>query len=176
MENIMITDIFQRILRRIAFTAPGGYSIRPSIHRLRGVKIGNDVWISQYVYIDELHPESISIGDNTTIGIGTSIISHFYWGPKKKDFKGNVVIGRDVFIGPHCVILPNVTIGDCSVIQAGTVVSRDVPSGTLWGAAKSKAIAKVTTPLTHHFSYSKFIRGLKSLHQNDNADGDDISS
>ncbi len=156
-------DIIQRILRRVAFTIPGGYSVRPMLHRMRGVTIGNGVWISQYVYIDELHPESIFIGDNTSIGIGTSIIAHLYWGPKKADHKGKVIIGKDVFIGPHCVILPDVIIGDKSVIQAGSVISRDVPEATLWGAPKSTAIARITTPLTHHFSYEKFIRGLRPL-------------
>ena len=76
-KSMFFKDIIQRILRRVAFTIPGGYSVRPMLHRMRGVTIGNGVWISQYVYIDELHPESIFIGDNTSIGIGTSIIAHF---------------------------------------------------------------------------------------------------
>ena len=157
----MIKDVYQRILRKIAFSAPGGYSIRPMLHRLRGVTIGNGVWISQYVYIDEIHPDAITIGDNTTIGIGTSIIAHFYWGPKKKDHNGKVIIEHDVFIGPHCVILPNVRIGNGAVIQAGTIISRDVPPGTLWGPPKAKPLAKATVPLTKYSSFEDFMKGLR---------------
>lgn len=158
-----MNDYIQRLLRRVAYLAPGGYSIRPALHRLRGVNIGEDVWISQYVYIDELHPECITIGDNTTIGIGTLIISHFYWGKRKPDYVSKVNIGKDVFIGPNCVILPDTSIGDGSVIQAGTVVSRNVPPKILWGMQKATAIAKVSIPLTRKGSFEKFVRGLKPL-------------
>lgn len=162
----MFKEICQRLLRKIAYTIPGGYSIRPFLHRLRGVKIGKNVWISQYVYIDEIHPEAISIGSNTTIGLNSSIIAHLYWGPKKKKYSAHVTIGKNVFIGPHTVILPNVKIGDGAVIQAGTVVSHDIPPGTLWGPAKSKALARVTIPLTCESSFKEFVKGLRPLEQN----------
>lgn len=159
----MINDLVQRMLRKIAYSAPGGYNIRPFLHRLRGVKIGDGVWISQYVYIDELHPEAISIGDHSTIGIGSMIIAHLYWGPRQPKYNGRVTIENDVFIGPHCIVLPDVTIGEGSVIQAGTVVSRNVPKKTLWGAPKAGPLARVTVPLTHNFSFERFTRGLKPL-------------
>ena len=31
--------------------------------------MGRNVWISQFVYIDELHPADVEIGDNCTIGL-----------------------------------------------------------------------------------------------------------
>ncbi len=152
----------QRVLRRVAHIAPGGGTVRPWLHRLRGVKMGKNVWISQYVYIDELHPEVISIGNNCTIGLNTTIVSHFYWGPRRtSESAGPVIIEDDVFIGPHCVILPKVTIGRGAVIQAGTVVSRDVPSGTLWGVSKAGPLAKITVPLTAQSGYDNFMRGLR---------------
>jgi acetyltransferase-like isoleucine patch superfamily enzyme len=94
------------------------------------------VWIALFAYIDELHPDALSIGDNCSIGIRTSIITHFYWGPRRALNTGKVVIENDVFIGPHCVILPNVRIGQGSVIQAGSVVSQNVPPHA-WGCPSS---------------------------------------
>ncbi len=155
--------LFQRILRRLAYLSPGGARIRPGLHRLRGVRIGKNVWISQYVYIDELHPEVIKIGDNVTVGIGTSIISHLYWTKSKEAVVKPVVIESDVFIGPHCVILPGVKIGKGSVIQAGTVVSRNVPAGTFFGHAPASVLGKVSVPLTPEHSYQDFIHGLRPL-------------
>lgn len=163
MEFIMLTELFQRALNKIAFNAPGGYTIRPLLHKLRGVKIGEGVWISQRVYIDELHPDAVYIGNHSTIGIGSMIITHLYWGPKRKDHPGKVIIEDDVFVGPNCIILPDVVIGQGSVIQAGTVVSRKVPAGTLLGAPRAEALGRVTIPLTHNFSYEKFKKGLKPL-------------
>ena len=159
----MNNEILQRILRRFAYALPGGYTTRPFLNRLRGVKIGKNVWISQYVYIDEIHPDAVSIGDNTTIGLGCLIIAHLYWGPKRKLNAGKVCIGKDVFLGPHCVVLPNVKIGDGAVIQAGSVVSREIPPGTLWGPPRIKPLAKVTVPLTHKNSFDLFMKGIRPL-------------
>jgi len=160
----MIHDLLKRFLNIIAYFIPGGYRIRPLIHRLRGVHIGRNVWISRYVYIDELHPETVIIGDNSSIGLRTSIFTHFYWGPKRTaEHAGKVHIDENVFVGPHCVILPNVHIGKGAVIQAGTIVSRDVSPETLWGPPKSGPIARVTVPLTHQYSYEAFIKGLRPI-------------
>jgi heptaprenylglycerol acetyltransferase len=151
------------VLSRLAHVFPGGSGVRPRLHRWRGVRIGSNVWIGLYVYIDELHPEGLSIGDNCTIGIRTSIITHFYWGPRRAVGNGKVVIENDVFIGPHCLILPNVRIGEGSVIQAGSVVSQSVPAHTLWGGPAAGPLADVTVPLTSDEEYAGFLRGLKPM-------------
>ena len=157
----MFGTIVGRLLHKIAFVAPGGASLRPWLHRLRGAGIGDNVWISQFVYIDELHPSALTIGDNCSIGLRTSIFTHLYWGPRQPSAAGPVVIERDVFIGPHCVVLPNVHIGEGAVIRAGTVVSRNVPPHTFWGAPVGEALGVATVPLTNHYSYKEFARGLK---------------
>ena len=90
--------------------------------------------IAQLVYLDDLHPADVEIGDNCTIGFRTSIFAHFYWGPRRPTGSGKVIIEKDVFVGPHCVILPNVRIGEGAVIRAGTLVSRNVPAHALWGS------------------------------------------
>lgn len=41
------------------------------------------------------------------------------------------MIGNDVWVGANVTILPGVTIGNCSVIGAGAVVTKDVPEGVL---------------------------------------------
>ena len=145
----------------MAFFAPGGASVRPWLQRFRGVRLGPDVWIGQLVYIDELHPEGLTVGANTTIGMRTSIFTHFYWGPRRPKSNGKVLIGKDVFIGPHCVILPNVRIGDGAVIRAGSVVSRNVPARTFWGSPPGETLGEVTVPLTAQSSYQDFTHGLR---------------
>lgn len=150
-----------RLLGKIALFAPGGFSVRPWLQRLRGVAIGKNVWISQLVYIDEIHPADVSIGDNCVIGLRTSIISHFYSGPRKPDGNGKVVIEKDVFIGPHCVILPNVRIGEGAVVRAGTVVTRNIPPHSFWGAPVGEVLGTATVPLTPDHTYEEFLDGLK---------------
>ena len=159
----MIFSVFNRVLHSIALVAPFGKSFRPLLHRMRGVKIGKNVWISKYVYLDENHPECITIGDNSTIGLRTSIISHTYFGMPKKTNSNKVIIGKNVYIGPHCLILPNVIIGDGSVIKGGTVVNRSVPPNTLWGYASAEPLAVVNIPLTPNTSYDSFLKGLRPI-------------
>jgi len=42
-----------------------------------------------------------------------------------------VIIGRNVWIGIHCIIMRGVTIGDNSVVAAGSIVTKSVPPNTL---------------------------------------------
>lgn len=77
----MIKHIFNKRLLILALFLPLGYRWRPALHRMRGVKISKNVWISKYVYIDELHPEDVIIGNNSTIGYRTPIFTRLYFGP-----------------------------------------------------------------------------------------------
>lgn len=160
----MAFHLINRVLNKIAFISPGGYSLRPRLHRARGVKMGSNVWISQFVYIDELHPEAVTIGDNVTIGLRTSIFTHMYWGKRRSEggYK-EVVIEKDVFIGPHCLILPGVHVGEGAVVKGGSVLTRNVPARVFLGSAEPTAIAEVKIPLTAEYSYEEFVRGLRPL-------------
>lgn len=159
----MHLGLIGRFLNKLAFVAPGGGNLRPLLHRLRGADIGKNVWIAQLVYIDELHPTDVHIGDNCTIGYRTSIFAHFYWGPRRPSSNGQVIIGKDVFIGPHCLILPNVKIGEGAVIRAGTVVSRNVPPHAFFGSPPAELLGTATVALTPDHTYEEFARGIRPL-------------
>jgi acetyltransferase-like isoleucine patch superfamily enzyme len=161
---MILSNVFQRLLQKLAYGSPGGGSLRPWLHRRRGVRVGENVWIGQQVYIDDLHPDAVTLEEHCTIGMRTSIFTHFYWGPRRsKEHAGPVVIEANAYVGPHCVILPNVRIGRGAVIKAGTVVSRNVPPATLWGAPAAEPVARVTVPLVAERSYDEFMRGLRPL-------------
>jgi len=156
----------KRFLCKLAIVAPGGSSLRPWLHKLRGVHIGKDVWIGQYVYIDEIHPEHVVIKDNVAIGFRSTIFAHFYRGRYSSDREvGKVVIEKDVFIGPNCTILQDVTIGEGSVVVAGSVVTRNVPPGVLYGPPPSEPLARITHPLVKDgkVQYDRFLFGLKKV-------------
>jgi acetyltransferase-like isoleucine patch superfamily enzyme len=75
---------------------------------------------------------SVMIGEDAQIGPGTLITTttHSYYDDLETSFKP-VVIGKGVWIGGNSTILPGVTIGDFSVVGAGSVVTRDVPPGAV---------------------------------------------
>lgn len=124
--------------------------------------MGSNAWISQYVYLDEIYPEAISIGDNCTIGLRTTIIAHLHWGPRRPSGGyRSVVVEDDVFIGPHCLVLPGVKIGRGSVIKGGSVLSRSVRPRSLVGPPTSERQGAVAVPLTAECSYEEFLGGLR---------------
>ncbi len=45
----MKLGLLQRLFCWAAFVCPGGYTVRPALHRWRGVRIGPGVWISSLV-------------------------------------------------------------------------------------------------------------------------------
>ncbi|HEY6795298.1 MAG TPA: acyltransferase [Kineosporiaceae bacterium] len=51
-----------------------------------------------------------------------------------------VVIGNNVFLGTRTVVLKGVTIGDNSVIGAGSVVTRDIPGNSVAAGQPAKVI------------------------------------
>ena len=85
----------------------------------------------------------IEIGEGTIWAYGCHFISsnHSY-----KDLKVNlpgspVRIGKSVWIASSCVVLPGVTIGDYSVVGAGSVVSKSFPSHSIVAGVPARGIA-----------------------------------
>ena len=64
--------------------------------------------------------------------------------PSKEDlpFKGDTVVGNDVWIGQNSIILPGVHIGDGAIIGLNSVVTRDVPPYTIVAGNPAKAVKK----------------------------------
>lgn len=62
--------------------------------------------------------------------------------PEEMPFKGDTVIGNDVWIGQNSVILPGVHIGDGAIIGANSVVGSDVDPYTIVAGNPAKLIRK----------------------------------
>lgn len=113
--------------------------------RMTGVKIGKNCMISLRAKIDSRRG-TIVIGDNSSVTYGCVILSHDATvgriNPEKKS-QGMVRIGSNVFIGVCSVVMPNITIGDNSVVGAGSVVTKDVPPWTVVAGNPAKEIRKI---------------------------------
>ena len=102
------------------------------------ITIGNNVGFDSISIL--ARSKTISIGDNTLIGGNCQIMDtdgHPTWPPESRwsypgdEHDADVHIGRDVFIGLNVIILKGVTIGDNSVLAAGSVVNRSIPANCL---------------------------------------------
>ncbi len=56
-----------------------------------------------------------------------------------------IVVGKNVWIGANATVLPGVTIGDGSIIAAGAVVTKDVPTNVIVGGVPAKIIKNIET-------------------------------
>jgi galactoside O-acetyltransferase len=94
---------------------------------------------------------SIRIGENVIIGMNTVMraANHkFDASPnipirEQGHDRGEIVIQDDVWIGANVTILPHTTIGSHCVIGAGSVVTRDIPSGSVAVGVPAKVIRKI---------------------------------
>jgi heptaprenylglycerol acetyltransferase len=149
-----------RILHQLARAVPGATSLRPFLHRLRGVKIEGKVFIGDDVYLENEYPENVEIHDGVQIGLRSTVIAHTRGGSR-------IVLEKNVFIGANCIIAAPIgktlTIGEGAVLSIGSCVTSDIPPLTFFGGEKAKPIAKVTVPLTMDTSYQKFVAGLRPL-------------
>lgn len=100
------------------------------------ITAGNKVFFNFNCVVLDVAP--VRIGNNVFFGPAVQIytVNHPLDAAKRRTLLEQampVTIGDDVWIGGGVVILPGVSIGDSSVIAAGSVVTKDVPSGVLAG-------------------------------------------
>lgn len=145
-----------RLLQEIARIAPGARTLRPKLHRWRGVKLGSGVWIGYDCVLETSRPHLITIGDNVILSIRVMLIAHF---------RGSVgiAIEDDAFVGPGAIILPGVSIGKGAVVTAGSVVSTSIPPMTVAQGNPARAIATCTVTLSGDEPIDKFYRSLRPL-------------
>ena len=138
-----------RILDSFAYYSPApGLTIL--FNRLKGVKIGQHVYIGPRVQLDFLYPKRILIEDYVSIGMGSMIFAHsnptcslhikrnYY--PRKV---ASTTIRRGAWIAPGNIILAGVTIGENSVTGAGSVVSKNVEPYTVVAGNPAKIVKKL---------------------------------
>ena len=99
----------------------------------RGMKLGRGVTIEDGFFFDPSHCYLIEIGDDCTFAPNVRIIAHDASTRRITGFTrlARVVIERDCFIGDSALILPGVTVGEGSIVGAGSVVTRSVPKGSV---------------------------------------------
>lgn len=117
-------------------------------------------------------PGKLVLGDNATISFGANIRAaggrielgahsavaqncvvvaanhvlnpgaNFLHAPWDEERTG-VILGRNVWVGANCTLLPGTRIGDDVIIAAGSVVRGTVPSGEIWGGTPAQFLRRV---------------------------------
>jgi len=142
----IIKKSFNYILESLAYNCPVN-SWRIRMHRWRGVNIGENVFIGLKVTLDHSYPEYIYIGDNVSLAGNNFILTHSnpykHFEKTFKSYIAPVVIKDNSWVSIGVTVLPGVTIGNYSVIAAGSVVQKSIPDKVIAGGIPAKVIKNV---------------------------------
>lgn len=115
------------------------------LKNIQNMQVGENFSLHDFCYIDAIG--GIRVGDNVSIAHGCSLISFNHsWDNSELPIKYNaidkspIVIDSDVWIGCGVRIMPGVTIGERSIVAAGSVVVRDVPKNSIVGGVPARFI------------------------------------
>lgn len=117
--------------------------IMPSFHiDIGNVEFGKNVFINKNCTIMDIG--GVVIEDNVQIAHNVSIITpNHNYNNRNILIPKRIVIKKNVWIGTAAIILPGVTIEENSIVAAGAVVNKDVPSGTIVGGNPAKVIKEI---------------------------------
>ena len=147
----LIKSFFGKLIQVFAMTRlPVGSKFRCSMERLRGVKVGKNVFLGGGNILDRARPDLITLGDDISLAGGVYILTHSNPTTPLREILGesgtkiaSVNIERGAWIAVNVVILPGVTIGENSIVAAGSVVTKDVPPYTIVGGSPAKVLKKI---------------------------------
>jgi acetyltransferase-like isoleucine patch superfamily enzyme len=123
----------KRVLKGIAKAFPLN-AVRVRALRAAGYDVGRDVYVGTELHVTDLLFEDLcrfEIGDRVAIAQRVLVIlSSDPNESRLRDsfpaIRGAVTICDDAWIGAGAILLPNVTVGECAVVAAGAVVTKDV--------------------------------------------------
>ena len=126
----------QEIMKNLLGSCGNRFFFEPPVHMSYGshVHIGDNFYANfNLILVDD---GEIHIGNKVMIRPNVTICTtgHPVY-PAYREMAAHyslpIHIGNNVWIGAHSVILPGVTIGDNSVIGAGSIVTRDIPANVV---------------------------------------------
>ena len=107
------------------------------VHYPENLKMGSNFDIGSFTYVNCNF--GVEIQDNVQIGSHCSIYSHSTIDQKQ----GPVVLKKNCKIGTHSTIMPNVTIGENSIIAAYSFVTKDILDNEFWLGVPAKFKSKI---------------------------------
>lgn len=145
----MLNGLPTKLIRWLGTNHPDNRT-RKIFFRLTNVSIGGGTVINQNFIVSDDYEPLLTIGNRVAISPNVTVICSS--APNNSNLNLNkyvnnnlviskpVIICDDVWVGANSVILPGVTIGEGSIIGAGSVVVKDVPSNTIVAGVPAKPL------------------------------------
>lgn len=134
--HVQLKEREKKLKEMLAEVGDGCYIESPFFSNFGGrhVHLGKDVYANfNLTLVDDTH---IYIGDRTMIGPNVTIATAGHpilpqLRQQGLQYNMPVYIGKNCWLGAGVIVLPGVSIGDNSVIGAGSVVTRDIPANVV---------------------------------------------
>ncbi|HYE35020.1 acyltransferase [Methylocaldum sp.] len=104
--------------------------------KIFGMDIHPSSQFSLSTKFDLTNPRGIHVGEESYIAFDVAILTHDI----TRGVRLHTRIGNRCFVGARSIILPGITVGDESIVGAGSVVTRDVPSRTIVAGNPARVI------------------------------------
>ena len=148
-----IQSLRHKLFKMAAKSLPGN-SLRVSLLRMCGYKIGRDVYVGEdLIIIDEPDrtDSCLEVGDRVAISPRVTLVCHSApnWSrirPFIQERNGTIKIGPDAWIGTGAVILPDVEIGEAAVVASNAVVTKSVAPYTIVAGIPARPVKTVEVP------------------------------
>ncbi len=133
--------------------------LRPFLARRLGAKVGKGVFIGDHVWFDQNHANMITIEDGAHIAGGCRLLCHqrdlyeYHVGSDYAAFgykHGKITLRKGCLLGMNVFVMPDVTIGEGSLVGVGSVVTKNIPD---WCVAKGNP-AKVVREISKKDEYT----------------------
>jgi len=138
------------LLGNLVSVAPRGVNLW--LHKLRGVKLGDDCFVDPTAILETAYPEMITLGNDVRVTARCVVMCHIK-APHRLRETGivpavlkPVTLSDHCFIGVNSVVMPGVTVGEGAVVTSGSVVLGDVAPYTMVGGNPAKLIKTFPRP------------------------------
>ena len=119
--------------------------------RLCGFKVGGKVYVGEDLIVISTLSKSgcnLKIGDRVAIAPRVTLIlsSDANWSrlmDKIEPIRSTIILEDDCWLGTGVIIQPGITIGNCSIVGAGSVVTNNVPPHTVVAGIPARKINEV---------------------------------
>lgn len=151
LNNLRPSDTSKRteVLKKLFPYMEENCTILSPVHADYGfyTKIGHDTFINRN--IDLIDGNGITIGNHCFIGPNCGMYTAIHATVAEERNKGlekalPIVIGDNCWLGGDVTILPGVTIGNNTIIGAGSVVTKDIPSNVVAVGNPCRVIREIT--------------------------------
>ncbi len=129
--------LFNTLIRTEFLPVP----LKTLVYSMLGTKIGSNSFSPGTI----LDPPLTEIGDNTIIGHAATLYSHAIEGHHFS--LQRIVLGNNVTVGAHAIIMSGVTVGDGAIVSAGAVVKKGthIAPGEHWGGVPARRLGSAVS-------------------------------